>query len=208
MKDARTDRIVDDYLRRLNAALKDLPKDRREELVEEIREHIEVGRAELGSETEAELRSLLDRIGDPSDIAADSADRLGVRPVRVGLMEIAAVVLLPIGGVVVPFVGWVVGVILLWASKAWDLRDKLIGTFLLPGGLLLPAYLLLGVGSTESCATIPGPAGGTSGDEVTTCIQGGPAAWAIAAIVILVVAPIASAAYLAIRLHRHRAASG
>jgi hypothetical protein len=203
MRDTSTDQIVDDYLRRLNAALKDLPRDRRRELVEEIREHIEVGRTELASETEAELRSLLDRIGDPSDIAADSTDRLGIRPVPVGWMEVVAVVLLPIGGVVVPFVGWVVGVILLWASKAWDLRDKLIGTFVLPGGLLLPAYLLLTVGSTEVCTSTPRPAG-ASGIEVTTCGQSGPTGWGIAAVVILVVAPIASAAYLAIRLHRHR----
>jgi hypothetical protein len=204
MRDTSTDQIVDDYLRRLNAALKDLPRDRRRELVEEIREHIELGRTELGSESEADLRSLLDRIGDPSDIAADSTERLGVRPVRVGWMEVAAVVLLPIGGIVLPFLGWVVGVILLWVSKAWDLRDKLIGTFVLPGGLLLPAYLLLTVGSTEVCTSTQRPAG-TSGIEVTTCGQGGPTVWGIAATVILVVAPIASAAYLAIRLHRHRA---
>lgn len=205
MRDTSTDQIVDDYLRRLNAALKDLPRDRRRELVEEIREHIELGRTELGSQSEADLRSLLDRIGNPSDIAADSTERLGVRPVRVGWMEVAAVVLLPIGGIVLPFLGWVIGVILLWASKAWDLRDKLIGTFVLPGGLLLPAYLLLTVGSTEVCTSTQRPAG-TSGIEVITCGQGGPTAWGIAAIVILVIAPIASAAYLAIRLHRHRIA--
>jgi hypothetical protein len=203
MKGTGTDVMVDEYLRRLNAALKALPKDRRRELVEEIREHIEVGRSELSSGSEAELRSLLDRIGDPADIAADSTERLGISPVRVGLMEVAAVVLLPIGGVVVPFVGWVVGVILLWASRAWTVRDKLIGTFLLPGGLLFPAYLLLSVGSTESCTTIPRPAG-TSEVEVTTCGQSGSPIWGILAFAILVVTPIASAAFLAIRLHRHR----
>jgi uncharacterized membrane protein len=201
MKNSTTDQIVDDYLRRLNAALKDLPRDRRQELVDEIREHIDVGRSELGSETEAEIRSLLDRIGDPADIAADSTERLGIQPVRVGLMEVAAVVLLPIGGIVVPFIGWVVGVILLWASKAWTLRDKLIGTLLVPGGLLLPAYLLLIASSSEVCSS--GPAG-TPSEGVTTCVQSGPAAWAVGAMIVLVVVPIASAAYLAIRLHRHR----
>jgi uncharacterized membrane protein len=205
MRGTSTDRIVEDYLRRLEASLKDLPRDRRQELVEEIREHIEVGRSELGSESEADLRSLLDRIGDPADIAADSTERLGIQPDRVGLMEVAAVVLLPIGGVVVPFLGWVVGVILLWASKAWTLRDKLIGTFLLPGGLLLPAYLLLTVSSSEVCSSGPGVAGGSSGPGATTCVQSGPGAWAVAAMVLLIVVPIASAAYLAVRLHRHRA---
>ena len=203
MRDTSTDQIVDGYLRRLNAALKDLPKNRRQELVEEIREHIEVGRAELGSETEAELRSLLDRIGDPADIAADSTERLGIQPVRVGLMEVAAVVLLPIGGLVVPFIGWVVGVILLWASTAWTFRDKLIGTLLVPGGLLLPAYLLLTASSSDVCTNGSARAG-TPSEGVMTCVQSGPAAWAVAAMIVLVVVPIMSAVYLAIRLHRHR----
>ena len=32
----------------------------------------------------------------------------------------------------IPFLGWVVGVVLLWISRLWTTRDKLIGTL---GGL-------------------------------------------------------------------------
>jgi hypothetical protein len=32
-------------------------------------------------------------------------------------------------------VGWLVGVVLLWSSTVWTLRDKLIGTLVIPGGL-------------------------------------------------------------------------
>jgi uncharacterized membrane protein len=202
MKGTNTDRIVDDYLRRLEMALSTLPRGRRQELVEEIREHIEDGRSELGTEDEVGVRSMLDRIGDPEEIAADSADRFDIKPVRVGLKEVAAVVLLPIGGVVVPFLGWVVGVILLWASNAWTLRDKLIGTFLFPGGLLLPSVLLLTATSTEVCSSGPVAVPGAAGP--ITCVTHGPAAWIVVGMVILVIVPVASAAYLAIRLHRHR----
>ena len=29
---------------------------------------------------------------------------------------------------VIPFAGWVVGVVLIWLSRLWTTRDKLIGT--------------------------------------------------------------------------------
>lgn len=56
-------------------------------------------------------------------------------------MDIAALVLLLIGGIVVPVLGWIVGVILLWTSRRWEAWEKLIGTFVLPGGLLFPAFV-------------------------------------------------------------------
>ena len=36
---------------------------------------------------------------------------------------------------------WVVGVVLLWRSRAWTLRDKLIGTLVVPGGLAYVIYV-------------------------------------------------------------------
>ncbi len=32
-------------------------------------------------------------------------------------------------------IGWLIGVALLWTSRTWSLRDKLLGTFVPPGGL-------------------------------------------------------------------------
>jgi hypothetical protein len=32
-------------------------------------------------------------------------------------------------------VGWIVGLVLLWSSPTWRLREKLLGTLLIPGGL-------------------------------------------------------------------------
>lgn len=57
--------------------------------------------------------------------------------------EVAALWLLLIGGIILPVLGWIIGVIILWASERWTRRDKLMGTFLVPGGLLLPVAVLL-----------------------------------------------------------------
>jgi uncharacterized membrane protein len=67
------DALVDNYLRAVGQALAGLPAYRRDELLEDLREHIAAGRAELGDdETEAEVRSLLDQLGDPADVAAEA----------------------------------------------------------------------------------------------------------------------------------------
>jgi hypothetical protein len=51
----------------------------------------------------------------------------------------------------VPFIGWLVGAILVFASRVWSRRDKLIGA-----GLLLLPIVILGLG----VAAIAGPNGG------------------------------------------------
>ncbi len=48
--------------------------------------------------------------------------------------------LLLIGGVVIPVIGWVVGVVLLWRRSEWSLRQKVAATLLLPGGWLPFVY--------------------------------------------------------------------
>ncbi|MEV0898306.1 hypothetical protein [Actinoplanes sp. NPDC049802] len=69
----QTDQLVADYLARVERAATRLPAGRREELLADLREHIEIARAESGAETEAEIRTILDRLGDPESIVA-SAD--------------------------------------------------------------------------------------------------------------------------------------
>jgi hypothetical protein len=200
MNDA--DSLVANYLKELDKALAGLPRTRRREVVDEIAAHIAAARAEQVSVTDAEIRNLLDRVGEPADIAADARERFGVGPDPATWREFAALVLLPIGGVIVPVLGWLVGVVLLWASNAWTRRDKLIGTFVLPGGLLLPfAAVSLATWSVESCSTPLRPGGGVAGP--TTCTGGGgPGALEIATMVLLLAAPIASALYLARRMGR------
>lgn len=200
------DRLIHEYIRRLEAALRDLPANRRRELLEDIKAHIAEGRAELSTETEADIRSLLERVGQPADIAAEARERLGIRPARRGIAEVLALVLLPIGGVIIPILGWVAGVILLWASNAWTRRERLIGTLLLPGGLL-PAFLVvMGVvgGREESCQGL----GRASGQTISRCVEHDPlggvivGAFVLAALVLI---PIGSALYLALKLRQRSA---
>jgi hypothetical protein len=99
---SRTDHLVDDYLKRLNAELADLPRARRRELVEEISEHIAAARSELAAPSGAEIRMILERLGEPEDIAAEAREPFELPPRRVGWKETAVLVLLPIGGVILP----------------------------------------------------------------------------------------------------------
>jgi len=67
------DVLVADYLARVRRAGAGLPPDRVDELVEDLSAHIAAARAELGVETETALRTLLDRLGDPTAIIAEAA---------------------------------------------------------------------------------------------------------------------------------------
>jgi hypothetical protein len=189
---SNTDMLVADYLKRLNAELRDLPRARRRELVEEISEHIAEGRADLESENEAAIRTLLERLGDPEEIAAEARERFGLAPRKVGWKEVGALVLLPIGGVLVPVLGWFIGIALLWISDAWSTRDKLVGTLLFPGGLLLPLGLGVTAEGSSGCSTSVG----------TECPpdSGGTEVWQVALVVILVVVPLLTTIYLARRV--------
>lgn len=192
------DKLVEDYLERLDEALAELPGSRRREIVQEIEAHIDEARAELDPEDELGVRNLLDRIGDPSEIAAEAAGEPLAEVARPRWRDIAAVILLPIGGVVFPFFGWLLGVVLLWVSDAWNTREKLIGTLVIPGGLLVPLGLLLTGTSSGGCVEIASGGGPTAaqpcGDEAGTN-------WGLALLVaLLVLAPIASAIFLARRM--------
>ncbi|WP_433794577.1 HAAS signaling domain-containing protein [Actinoplanes sp. CA-252034] len=66
----QTDELVTAYLARVERAASRLPAGRREELLGDLREHIEIARAESGAESEAEVRTILERLGDPESIVA------------------------------------------------------------------------------------------------------------------------------------------
>jgi uncharacterized membrane protein len=68
----RLDRLVEDYLGAVSYACRDLPPDRRDDLVSDLREHIAAGRTVLYQPTEAAIRTILDRLGEPTAIAAEA----------------------------------------------------------------------------------------------------------------------------------------
>jgi hypothetical protein len=71
-----TDPLVDDYLRRLDAAASALPAHRREELVSEIRDHLQEALRQAPASDEAAVRNLLERLGPPDEIVSAAADQV------------------------------------------------------------------------------------------------------------------------------------
>jgi uncharacterized membrane protein len=160
------DDLVAAYLGRLVQAARQLPPDRRADLVDEIADHIEQARA--ASEASGPgLRDLLQRLGEPEAIAEAAKDSAGdfpspfaqpvsavaqpspVRaPRRQRRLDFAAV-LLALGSVllsplsfVLALLGWAVGIVMLLLSPRWPNRAKVLGAvtgtlvLVLFGGLL------------------------------------------------------------------------
>jgi hypothetical protein len=188
------DALILRYLQDLERELYDLPASRRQELLDEVGEHIATARAGLDPETEAGVRTMLERLGDPADIAAEARERSGVQrpPARPATpwLEVIAIVLL-----VIPFAGWVVGVVLVWLSRLWTTRDKLIGTL---GGM---SWVLAGLGTVMSSA---------GGSRVVGSAPLGPSETSLMGVVLVVapfVLPVLAAIYLGFRLRGRDAAA-
>jgi hypothetical protein len=224
------DAAVDRYLDRLDLALDGVPAARRDELLREIIAHIVEARRELPDPGgEAGVRTILDRLGDPGEIAAaarepgDPAPSAGPGRARdrgtaasEDLREKLALVLLLFGWIL-GGLGWPAGVALLWLSPRWSDREKVLGTLVLPGGLLAAFFLaffsLTGAIGGTLCAADDGGSIGvvTAGDIYDsgalpdTCASG-PLAHPLLflALAIAVLAPLAAVAFLASRLKATR----
>jgi uncharacterized membrane protein len=156
------------YLEELDAALSNLPAGERQMVVSDISEHITSALAEHASPiTSADVDDILAELGSPQAIADEGAESSTVTPsvvtqtVSFGSSRgyaLLTVLILALGGLVLPFLGWVVGVALLWISRAWPVRAKVIGTMLLPGGVLFIAI----VGLNPALVSVTG-SGCTSG---------------------------------------------
>lgn len=181
--------LVGDYLRRLERAARRLARHQRDELLAEIRSHIHSG---LGPDaTEADVRNLLDDLGEPADIvAAAQPDRA---PARRSANEIVALVLLVTG--LPPVLGWLVGVWLLLRSPAWSRDQKLLAMLVWPGGYAVTVGVTLAVRLSEG--TFFPSALGDLFDDPTWYYEVGASAWLVCALVaVLVVPPALVAAHL------------
>lgn len=199
------DRLVEDYLRRLRAASRGLRRGPRRELLADIEGHIAAARAQGSGE--AYLRNVLDDLGDPDAIVAAGSD--SAPPAGPRALDVVTIVLLLVGGVVVPVIGWLVGVVLLWSSGAWTTGRKLLGTLVWPGGLgfvlvlfVLPAFLVTSGGSSGGC--IATATSGPGGRTVTSCSGSGggsglPGWVGLLLLAVAVLAPVV----VAVDLFRH-----
>jgi len=181
MTSAHPDRLVADYLRRLEVVAAVLPSERRSELHTEIRAHIDDALEAAGTSDEVTVRNVLERLGLPEEIVAAAGAHSTSGPMsdhrRVGPLEIAALIVLAVGGLV-PLIGWAAGAILTVLSRTWTSREKAIGLLL---GVSAPAAGLL-------LTLLASPGGGLGSLEVAIL-------WSF-------LAGLPSAFYLAWRLRR------
>lgn len=142
MSDAPFRSLIDDYLRQVEQALYDLPPAQRREILDDLEAHIRDALAASPGTDESDVRSLLERLGPPDDLARAARERaespgppMAISHRRVGLLEAVAVV--------ATAVCWPVGILLAWLSDSWRRRDKVIATVLPISGLVLALLMVL-----------------------------------------------------------------
>ncbi|NUP47822.1 MAG: hypothetical protein HOW97_11005, partial [Catenulispora sp.] len=121
-------------------------------------------------------------------------------PYRLGTAEVFAVALLQ-GGFFLFGIGWIIGLILLWTSLRWTVREKLVGTFVLPGGLGFAILLIAMPTSSKSCYS------DSSGSQHCTTSGWTVPGWAGLAIVAIGVALPIYTSYFLVRRARQRAST-
>jgi hypothetical protein len=200
--------VASEYLERLKRASAMLPRGARRELLADVEAHL--SEATDPGMSEAEVLTVLDRLGEPDEIVAEQFRDAAPMTNRRGTKEWAAIWLLLFGGFFFG-VGWVVGLICLWSSDAWRTRDKWLGTLLVPGGLAFSFLFVLVVSSASLGATCGGSSistyNATTGASTTvsvptTCTGGSSGVVQVllgVLLVALLLAPFFTAAYLARR---------
>jgi hypothetical protein len=138
------DSLVAEYLRELERAARALPRDRRDELIAEIRDHLDTGLRPDASE--ADVRNLLDDLGPPGDIVAAAQPERP--PTRRGAREVFGLILLVTG--LPPILGWLAGAGLVLWSPLWTARQKVLGILVWPGGLVVAIGVSLALAPTSN----------------------------------------------------------
>lgn len=199
MSTTTPDPLIESYVKQLRAKARTLPRAHRDELMQQIEEHLR--EALPPGTSEADARNALEQLGEPEAIIAEEFDRLGIQRATAGKLEWAVVFLLPFGAFLLPVAGWVLGLILLWASRVWSTREKLIGTFLVPGGLSAVLYLAL-IGSGSTCSE----SGGSGRPTIEHCTSPAIPNWiGIPLLTAFVIAGIVTPIFLARRALASRA---
>lgn len=162
MAETATPRGVNDYLAQLDIALADVA----DETARDIRSGV---LEELTGLDAATAAVRIQQLGDPFFIAAQAREAGGddttrvvnqpapgeLRPMESRPMEsrgliVLTAILVAIGGVIVPILGWIIGIVLVWVSKAWTRGEKWCAT-LAPfvGGAVYSAVMALVQSATK-----------------------------------------------------------
>lgn len=150
--------LVERYMMLLRSSAADLPAAQRDELLSDITAHL--AEAVPPGSDELAARRALDGLGAPELVAAaartetEPAAQTRPSPGSAQVHDVIAVLLLLLGGFVVPILGWVAGVVMLWNSPRWSEPDKWLGTLAWPvvivgGGVAFavggPSLLVVGL---------------------------------------------------------------
>ena len=169
-----TTSVLDDYLAEITMFAQGLSPERRAELLSGIAEHFREAQAEGSVNDVDSARALVARLGDPEMIVRDAgaADDITdphstpLSRLRSTHTELAAVLWLTIGSFL-PLVGWFIGLRIVWTSRLWSARDRVVAALVIPGGPFV-ALLLAGqlaalthftcsFGSSGTIGTLDGP---------------------------------------------------
>lgn len=218
-----TDQILQDYLDRLHAAGSSLRPDIRDELLDDVRVHVEEIRSTADSG--AEVRQALDRLGTPEQIVAAAAAQEGAplittptphppAPRRTGTraVDVITLLLLVVGTAVLwPLIGpvalltWPIGVVLLWISRSFTFGEKVLATLVWPGGILLPAALALLPTQVCTSEDVLDEVTGVTTRGAEICTGTALPLWlGLPLLVVLTAAPIVVAVTLLVRAQRRR----
>ena len=126
---SNSDQIVREYLRDLTAALRSVPASTRREFVDEITQHIEQSRLELGTDDSIAIQRVLDRLGTPGELASELLASEPTTQIRD--LDKATPWLLALGGIFAG-IGWLFGLYGLWTSKVWRIPDRILGSLIWP----------------------------------------------------------------------------
>ena len=72
MSESGVEAIVSDYFSRLKQALAPLPRSRRDQLLDDLHEHVTMAPADLADESELSVREILEHLGMPEEIATEA----------------------------------------------------------------------------------------------------------------------------------------
>ena len=151
------ERIARDYLRRLQEALAGAPPADAARLHDQIRTHLD----ELleTDPSESHIRTALDQLGTPAQLASEVITTPSEARGRGS--DICALLLLSVGSLLLPFVGWIAGAVLLVSSPRFTRVQKIAAIVVWPFGLLTPAamFLLVATPSIFGTHSLGVPAG-------------------------------------------------
>ncbi|RDG39131.1 HAAS signaling domain-containing protein [Streptomyces corynorhini] len=159
MNDTFAHPLVHSYLSSVGDRAAVLPDVRRQELLADLREHIEVALAESDTVDEGDVRRVLDQLGTPGEIvAAALAEEANSGPVpesgrRTAITLCLIVVALP--AALIPVIGsffapaaMIAALVRLWRSRQWARREKWQATLL----MFSPVIVVPGLAAVFSVA--------------------------------------------------------